>query len=106
MRLLYRYWSGQISVTEFKDVDVAVLTTTAEKKNFSIGNILAAASKLDVSTFKKFMANAEQHGTTSAERHSSQHDKSRAERQTAWQAPSRSGTTSAERNDTQNGTAR
>ena len=25
MRLLYQYWSRQVSVTEFKDVDVAVL---------------------------------------------------------------------------------
>ena len=58
VRLLYRYWSGQVSIAEFKDVDIAVLTTTAEKKIFFIEAFLAAASKLDVSTFKKFKASA------------------------------------------------
>ena len=57
MRLLYLYWSGQVAVSEFKDVNVAVPTTTAEKKTFSSEGFLAAASKLDASTFKKFMAN-------------------------------------------------
>ena len=32
MCLLYRYWSGQVALSEFKDVNVAVPTTTAEKK--------------------------------------------------------------------------
>ena len=44
MRLLYRYWSGQVSVAEFKDVDIAVPTTTAEKKYFSIEDFLAGCS--------------------------------------------------------------
>ena len=47
-----------MAVTEFKDVDVAVSTTTAKEKTFSIESFLAAASKLDESTFKKFKANA------------------------------------------------
>ena len=58
MLLKYRYWSGQVSVAEFKDVDIAVPATTAEKKSFSIENFLSAASKLDESTFKKYAATA------------------------------------------------
>ena len=58
MMLLYRYWSGQVSVAEFKDVDIAIPTTAAEKKSFSIGDFLSAASSLDVSTFKKYKATA------------------------------------------------
>jgi len=56
MLLKYRYWSGQVSVAEFKDVDIVVPATTAEKKTFSIENFLSAASKLDDSTFKKYKA--------------------------------------------------
>ena len=58
MLLKYRYWSGQVSVAEFKDVDIAVPVTTSEKKSFSIENFLSAASKLDESTFKKYAATA------------------------------------------------
>ena len=58
MTLLYRYWSGQVSVAEFKDVDIAVPTTTAEKNAFSIEAFLSAASDLDISTFKKYKATA------------------------------------------------
>ena len=54
--LLYRYWLGRVSVAEFKDVDIAVPTTTAKKKAFSIENFLSAASSLDDSTFKKYKA--------------------------------------------------
>lgn len=56
MMLLYHYWLGQISIAEFKDIDIAVPTMTTEKKSFSIEAFLSAASSLDVSTFKKYKA--------------------------------------------------
>ena len=56
MLLKYCYWSGQVSIAEFKDVDIAVPATTAEKKMFSIEDFLSAASILDDSTFKKYKA--------------------------------------------------
>ena len=58
MTLLYCYWLGQVSVAELKDVDIAVPTMTAEKKNFSTEDFLSAASSLDVSTFKKYKPTA------------------------------------------------
>jgi hypothetical protein len=54
MLLKYHYWSGQVSIAEFKDIDIAIPVMTTEKKSFSIEDFLSAASKLDDSTFKKY----------------------------------------------------